>query len=453
MKDAKDIIPWKVTDIPLRPYDGFWTMNPSVHFDGKLWRCVLRCSDYAMPGGVTIRGSKARASGTQTKNAMVIIDPDTWQVARTYKMHERDGAPRVNCANVGYEDMRIFKTDRGGLQGIAASLHLDRGKMDVGRPQGATQNQPPEQVLISFDDEYNIVKAKPIRGISWSCKPQKNWAPFDHAEAPRFLYAIDRGTMFDENGAIDGTASATPSSSRVLQPAAAAMLSEMRERREREEREEREGRERREHEEREGRERAERENQDREKEERERAERNRRDPRHVIHGRSISRGAEIKFRGGRIAVAAGPVSRPAPRPSSKHSVPRADISGTSKHESSGQAKIVVSAGRALPPRYAGLRGGTQLVHVGDNKWLGIGHEMDFFQSKKRYWHAFYLTNEHGKVIRVSESMKFASTGIEFAAGMAIDGDRVVISFGTEDMNCHLAETSLSAVLTIMEAVE
>ena len=60
MKDAKAVIPWKVTDISIRPYDGFWSMNPSIHFDGQLWRCVLRCCDYAMPDGITIRSKHAR---------------------------------------------------------------------------------------------------------------------------------------------------------------------------------------------------------------------------------------------------------------------------------------------------------------------------------------------------------------------------------------------------------
>ena len=42
MKDAKDLFPWKVTDISIRPYEGFWSMNPSIHYDGALWRCTLR---------------------------------------------------------------------------------------------------------------------------------------------------------------------------------------------------------------------------------------------------------------------------------------------------------------------------------------------------------------------------------------------------------------------------
>lgn len=432
MKDAKDLIPWKVTDIPNRPHDGMWTMNPSVNFDGKLWRCVLRCSDYAMPNGTTIRGPKARASGTQTKNAMVILDPDTWQAAQIYKMRENnDGSLRVACANVGYEDVRLFKTDSGGLQGIAACLHLDRGKMDIGRPEGATANQPPEQVLLSFDSEYNIIKVKPIRGPFWSSRPQKNWAPFDHAESPRFLYAIDRGTMFDENGAIGGTALVTPSSSRVL-IAPDPLPIEAREQQEREERE------RREREEQEQRDREQHERSERDKAARDRRDRERRQ---VVHGRTVHRGAEVKTVRGRTVA----VDTVQSRPSAMRGAPRVENSGNSKQ--------IVSTGRALPPRYAGLRGGSQLVHVGNNQWLGIGHEMCFLKNRKHYWHTFFLTDQHGKVTLVSEPMKLASEGIEFAAGMAIDGDRVVISYGVDDMYCRLGITSLSAVLEILRPVE
>jgi hypothetical protein len=118
-----------------------------------------------------------------------------------------------------------------------------------------------------------------------------------------------------------------------------------------------------------------------------------------------------------------------------------------------QARHTVASGRALPVKYGGLRGGSQLVHVGDGKWLGIGHEMQFLKSLKYYWHTWYLTDSRGKMLAASPPMKLASNGIEFAAGMAIDDERVVVSFGTDDMNCHVGETILSAVLKILRPVE
>jgi predicted GH43/DUF377 family glycosyl hydrolase len=105
------------------------------------------------------------------------------------------------------------------------------------------------------------------------------------------------------------------------------------------------------------------------------------------------------------------------------------------------------------PKYEGLRGGTQLVRVADDAWLGIGHEMKFLNNLKFYWHTFYLVDSKGRMKSASPPCKLAPEGIEFAAGMAIDGDRVVISFGVDDMECRIAETSLSAVMDTLRPVE
>ena len=100
----------------------------------------------------------------------------------------------------------------------------------------------------------------------------------------------------------------------------------------------------------------------------------------------------------------------------------------------------------------GLRGGTQLVRVGEDAWLGIGHEMRLVRNRKFYWHVWYLVNGKGKLVSSSERMKFATNGIEFAAGLALDGDHLVVSYGVDDMEARLGETSLSAVLALLRPV-
>ncbi len=102
--------------------------------------------------------------------------------------------------------------------------------------------------------------------------------------------------------------------------------------------------------------------------------------------------------------------------------------------------------------YQDLRGGTQLVRVSADAWLGIGHAMRFVDGLKYYWHVWYLVDERGKMRAASLPMKLSSNGIEFAAGMAIDGDRVVVSFGVDDMACKIGETKLSAVLGVLQKV-
>ena len=422
MKDAKDVIPWQVTDISIRPYEGFWSMNPSIHFDGSLWRCVLRCCDYAMPDGVTIRSKNGRLVGQQTKNAMVIFDPKSWKAVQVFKMHEKDSLPREACPHVGYEDMRIFRTDKGGLQGIAAALHLRRDREPRAAAEVFPQHQPPEQVLLSFDENYDIVDAHPIRGDGWSGTPQKNWVPFDHCAEPRFLYSIDKGRMFDDRGALHGEeVRVRPSTSgRFVAPSAKI---DARPTPPPEPTPQDQG-------------------QPHDRRGEDKIKRAKQPDR-----KTPVRGGDVRIvRGGRIkldAMASRPSSRPAARSSSRSPAAR----------SSDDSMRVMGSGRMLLPTYGGLRGGTQLVRVGEDAWLGVGHEMKFVGGKKYYWHVFYLVDSKGKMTAASPPCKLAPEGIEFAAGMAIDGDRVVVSFGVDDMECKIGETSLSALLDTLVLVD
>lgn len=412
MKAAEDLLPWKVTDISLRPYDGMWSMNPSIHFDGQLWRCTLRCCDYAMPGGVTIRSKSARPVGQQTKNALIIFDPQTWQPVKIFKVHEKDGTPRAVTPHFGFEDMRIFRTDKGGLQGIAAALHLSREHRVI---DGMHQHQPPEQVLLSFDDNYDIVHAHPIRGDGWSGSPQKNWVPFDHCAEPRFLYSIDKGTMFDDRGAVHGAAAQVRPSTSASSLGTSVLF-----------------------------ERLSTPVPSPQKEPPTHTEEAPRPPPERSTTRLRSGDMRI-VRGGRVALdtlSSRPSSRPSPRPAAPQSPRHGTVDSTR----------VVSSGRVRAPKYEGLRGGTQLSRVGNDAWLGVGHQMKFVNSKKYYWHVFYLVDSRGNMKATSEPMKLAPNGIEFAAGLAIDGDRTVISFGVDDMKCRLGETSLSAVMGVLQPI-
>jgi hypothetical protein len=397
MKNATDLIPWKTTHLALRPYEDLWSFNPSIHFDGATWRCVLRCADYCMPDGKTVRSKSASPLGQQTKNAMVILDPSSWKPIQIFKMREQDGLARATTPHVGFEDMRLFQTHEGGLQGVAASLHLKR-EVKAGSPQ----NQPPEQVVLSFDESYNIVRAHPIR--SGANGPQKNWVPFDRADVPRFLYSIGKGTLFGSDGPLHGdAASVTVSTVEVLPPLAlpeppqpAPVIEPPRP-----------------------------------------------PPATRVGSRrpSMIRGGDVRIvRGGRMKI-----DTQASRPSMKQHVSRHGLQGN-------DSTRLMGGGRVLMPKYEGLRGGTQLVRISHDTWLGIGHEMKFVNSKKLYWHTWYTVNSRGKLLSVSEPMKLVPNGIEFAAGMAIEGDRVVVSLGVDDMESWLGETQLSAVLTILRPI-
>lgn len=348
-------------------------MNPSIHFDGTLWRCLLRCTDYAMPDGLAIRSRKARLGESRTRNALVIFDPGTWKPLEIYKVHERDAAPRAPCENLGYEDVRIFTTARSGFQGIAASLHLQRASAARG------PNRTPEQVVLSFNANYDVVSVRPLRG-AWSDVPQKNWAPFDRCAEPRFLYSIGSGTLFDEQGALEGEAAC------------------------------------------------------------------------ILSAADVSR-----HRGG--AADASTRKRARARALALEEA-RADVQERERRRQARREKVFDELERdacglkvGARSSFGALRGGTQLCRIADDAWLGVGHEMLLVNKRKYYWHVWYLVNARGKMKAASPPMKFAQNGIEFAAGLALDGDRVVVSFGVDDMECRIGETRLSDVLAMLRPLE
>ena len=363
MKRADELIPWKVTDISLRPFKQMWSMNPSIHFDGRLWRCSLRCADYCMFGGETIRSKKATPGVSRTKNAMIIFDPASWKAAEIYKIREHDELPRVTASSVGFEDIRLFRTDRYGLQGIAASLHLRRSNR---------RDRLAEQVLLWFDEEYNVIEARPIRG-AWSTTPQKNWVPFDHCAEPRFLYAIDKGTLFDERGELRARDEVRPSTRARRQP----------------------------------------------------------QPDVDVAQRAQERAQELELEC--VSIRAREEREERRRPPIRAASDVEDMEARS---------------------YEGLRGGSQLVRIDDASWLGIGHAMRFVEGLKYYHHVWYLVDAHGKLTAASPRMKLApNNGIEFAAGLGIDGERVIVSFGVDDMWSRIGETTLSAVIETLRPVK
>jgi hypothetical protein len=341
------LLPWVSRNVSVRPFGmGWWSFNPSVHRDRDgTWRCVYRCANYSLPDGVVQLSDDAHHGKARSRNVVAVLDPTTWDVVSLREVHELDDLPRVTgCSSLGLEDMRLFRTDRDGLTGIATALQYN-----VEHPNW------PEMVLCRLSDECDVVEVTPIRG-AWSCRPQKNWSPFDDATEPRLLYSIERGVVMSEHGPVHG--SPLPMMPRA--PMGERMM-------------------------------------------------------HV--GKN---GVEVKLL----------VNPNGPPP----------------------AQVVTTA-----PGNVGsseLRGGSQLIAIEDGLWLGIAHEMTTAQVNRRklYWHTFYAVDGAGRMVARSGPLKLAQHDIEFAAGMAIDGDRVVISYGTDDHDARIGVTSLGRVLDMLRPV-
>lgn len=161
------------------PDPAYIACNPSVHFDGVTWRCIVRCINYRLGGHIP--------EEPNTKNVMLELDPDEdWGVVLGgHPMADLTGQPKSGYPISGFEDCRLFQW-QGKLWASATTCHLT--------PDGSR-----EMVLLEIGADYAFVSCKPLRG-PWSRYFQKNWIPCPMNGGLRFLYSIDRSLVIGVNG-------------------------------------------------------------------------------------------------------------------------------------------------------------------------------------------------------------------------------------------------------------
>lgn len=117
-------------------------------------------------------------------------------------------------------------------------------------------------------------------------------------------------------------------------------------------------------------------------------------------------------------------------------------------------------------KLSGLRGNAHLVEMPDGTYLGLMHTLRIRRTQrlsgttfgiveyveKYYEHYLMRFNDEGWAIEISEPFIFVSPGIEFAAGIVIKDDKLVISFGKDDVSSHLAIIELKKILKIMKKI-
>lgn len=97
-----------------------------------------------------------------------------------------------------------------------------------------------------------------------------------------------------------------------------------------------------------------------------------------------------------------------------------------------------------------FRGGSQLVPFRDG-WLGIVHEVAFIGGHHRaYEHRFIWLDTDLRLARASAWFAFREPrAIEFAAGLARVGDRLVVSYGVRDAEAWLADLAAEDVWPLL----
>src|SRR5208282_407892 len=108
-----------------------------------------------------------------------------------------------------------------------------------------------------------------------------------------------------------------------------------------------------------------------------------------------------------------------------------------------EGTVVRSRINDLDQNLTEFRGGSQVIPHEDG-FLCLVHEV-VFTPERVYLHRFVRLTEKLEIRSVSEPFYFLQKGIEFAAGLARDGDRLVASFGVNDASAHLAFFSVDAV--------
>lgn len=83
-----------------------------------------------------------------------------------------------------------------------------------------------------------------------------------------------------------------------------------------------------------------------------------------------------------------------------------------------------------------LRGGSQLIRH-ESGWICLTHEVAW-RPERVYLHRFVKFDREFKVIAISDPFYFVKVGIEFCAGLARDGNKLIASFGVNDAAAYLA---------------
>lgn len=188
-----DLAHWAVYSLGESPFPGTWCFNPSVLAtpDGR-WLCSVRCSNYHMPGSTF--AARMKQVKVSNRNLLLELEPKTWRVLAAHELVDAtDGKKLGTWSGAGFEDLRLIWSDALGVSAIGSAMRPDFESGGVN-----------EIVSLELDDEYQIVKATPLRG-SWSTQHQKNWSPFQGEPEPRMLYSPLDGGIHDLSGRLVAT--------------------------------------------------------------------------------------------------------------------------------------------------------------------------------------------------------------------------------------------------------
>ena len=99
-----------------------------------------------------------------------------------------------------------------------------------------------------------------------------------------------------------------------------------------------------------------------------------------------------------------------------------------------------------------ISGGSQVIKVADGTAMAIVHEARTIPGRvnRYYQHRFVLFQPDGAVIGLSLPFYFHERQIEFCAGLALFGDKLMVSYGVRDEEAWIATMDLSQVMEFID---
>jgi hypothetical protein len=94
---------------------------------------------------------------------------------------------------------------------------------------------------------------------------------------------------------------------------------------------------------------------------------------------------------------------------------------------------------------AGWRGSSQIVPWGKDTWLCVLHTATRVDRLWVYRHRLTLWSDEWRLLATSEPFALELDGVEFLAGLAVQGDRVALSYGLIDRQAIVLETDRASI--------
>ena len=103
-----------------------------------------------------------------------------------------------------------------------------------------------------------------------------------------------------------------------------------------------------------------------------------------------------------------------------------------------------------------LRGGSQVIPFGD-RYLALVHETHLFNSEAgrknaTYRHRFVLWDRNFNIVEVSDKFSFMDGQIEFCCGLAVLGEKLLITFGFQDNSAFVMSMPVRSLGRFLDAV-